>query len=622
MHSSAIRKNKKLFNLRFYLKFFQIPFVVLTFIFSTSFASAKDYSIKSVAIDAHLDSDGSMKLIEKRTYKFEGHFRWASYYLPTENTGGIVDFSLSEENKPYLRSNVEKEGIYQYIESPNLIQVNWYYDAENEERTFIISYRILNVVRLYEDAAVLYYKFIGTGWDKPSEEVKVTLLPPEYIDRKKVRAWVHGPLWGKIDISDQGEIKADVQKLPANTYWEVRALYPPDLFPRIKTALPQKVVANILEEEKTWADDSNRKREEWLKKTETERTRKRYGALLVTGLSGIGIFICLNLYNRYGRKHKVPFPETLYSEIPSDTPPALLSYLLFSEQITAGALVGTMLDLAHKGFLKIQEKLEIKKSIFGSHKSRQYFLELNRDFYAENRMALQGFEQSLLDIIFNELSEGKDALDFKTLRKSRNKFIKWFAQWQKEIKKIGQSKGYWERESLSAINKSLLVSGILLFITIISSIYIGVWALIPALVTVGLFVLSFFIPRRRPEYELEAKKWFALKKYLAKYHFRETNRGFQYENIGNYLVYGVVLGLSREVIKKMAELIPKEEYNRVIPWYIYGGDYSDLSPAGFAESLSSLMSTAAATMSSATGTGGGASGGGGGGAGGSGGGAG
>jgi len=71
----------------------------------------------------------------------------------------------------------------------------------------------------------------------------------------------------------------------------------------------------------------------------------------------------------------------------------------------------------------------------------------------------------------------------------------------------------------------------------------------------------------------------------------------------------------------MAELIPKEEYNRVIPWYIYGGDYSDLSPAGFAESLSSLMSTAAATMSSATGTGGGASGGGGGGAGGSGGGA-
>ena len=87
------------------------------------------------------------------------------------------------------------------------------------------------------------------------------------------------------------------------------------------------------------------------------------------------------------------------------------------------------------------------------------------------------------------------------------------------------------------------------------------------------------------------------------------------------MVYGMVLGLSSKVVQSLAEIIPAEQRNQIIPWYVYSGAPGDFSPAGFAESLSSLMSAATSTMSSATGTGGGASAGGGGGGGGSGGGA-
>jgi uncharacterized membrane protein len=601
--------------------FILIFFSLISFYVLPSSSSAKNYSIQSVVIDAQLNSDGSMDITEKRTYNFNGYFRWATYFLPTGNTGGVVDFSLSERGIPYLRSQSEVQGTYQFDENPESIQAKWFFDAKDEKRTFIISYKILDVVDFYMDAAVLYYQFVGSGWDKSSQEVQVNIYPPKSTNKEQVRAWAHGPLWGEIEILNEGEIIAEVQSLPPNTFWEVRAIYPPELFSQIKTVIPEKIVSEILIEEKRWADEANRKREEWLKKTETKKAQKRYGAWIVSGLSLIGFLIWLNLYKRYGKKPKVPFPETFYSEIPSDTPPALLSYMLYGGQISGTALVGTILDLARRRFLKIREEKSREKKSFWSSKKDQYFLEFNREFYTENRNDLQDFENDLLDFLFNDLSEGKDIIDFKTLSKNRRGFTTWFRQWQKAVKKMGEAKGYWEKESVKAKNKGIVISILLFSLTIVSALFIEEWVILPGISAFILLVLSLSIQRLKPEFDLEAVKWKALKKYLNKYHFREADNRFVVENVERFLVYGVVLGLSREVVKKMAEIIPAGEYSRVIPWYIYSGAHSDFSPTGFAESLSSLMSTATATMSSASGTGGGASGGGGGGAGGSGGGA-
>jgi uncharacterized membrane protein len=583
--------------------------------------AAKDYHIESVMIDAQLNSDGSMDIKEKRTYRFEGHFHWATYFLPTENTGGVVDFSIGEEGKPYLRSQEEKEGIYQYGETSESISAKWFFDAKDETRTFIISYRILEVVKVYQDAAVLYHKFVGTGWDKPSRQVEVNIYPPESIKKEELKAWAHGPLWGEIEIKDDGTVITEVRSLPANTFWEVRAIYPINLFSQINNVIPDQVVPKILAEEKEWADKANRKREEWIKKQEAKESRKRYGRWIVLVISGIGFLTMFGLYNRYGRKHKVPFPDTLYSEPPSAISPALLSHLLYRGQTSGQALVGTLLDLAQRGFLKIKEEVKIKKGIFGSSKNHFYSLEFNRDFYSENKKDLQSFEESLLIFIFDDLAEGKDVIDFKTLRKKRSKFVKWFEQWKEEVGKLGESKGYWEKDSLKARNKGLILSLMLVAITIVSIILIEEWAIVPGVSVVILLILASSIPRRTPEFELEAKKWRALKRYLKKYQFRDSKSRFFIENIGKFLVYGVVLGLPKEVIKRMGEMIPKGEQATFVPWYVYSGAPADFSPSGLGESLSSLMTAATTTVSSAAGTGGGASGGGGGGSGGSGGGA-
>lgn len=606
------------------MRMFYIPLwflVFLSFCWSHPALAGKDYSILSVIINAHLNSDGSTNIQEKRIYNFKGHFHWATYFLPTNKTGGVVDFSLAEEGKVYSKSYEEKVGTYQYEETSGSVFAKWFFDAQNETRTFILSYKILDAVRGYPDAAILYHQFVGTGWDKPSGQVEVTIYAPESIKREQVRAWAHGPLWGEIKIKDDGSILAKVRSLPKNTFWEIRAIYPIHSFPQIKNVSPEHVIPNILAEEKEWADEANARREEWIKKQESKRARQKYGALVVFVISGIAFGTVISLYNRYGRKHKVYFPDTFYSEFPSDIPPALLSYLLFRGQMGGQALVGTLLDLARRGFLKIKEQMKMKKGIFGTSAKRVYSLEINRDFNSEHKKDLQNFEESLLIFIFDDLAEGQDVIDFETLKKSRNRFIEWFQDWKKEIGSLGESKGYWEKDSLKARNKGIVISLALIAATIISAIFFEKWAIVPGVSAVILLILSSSIPRHTPESELEATKWKALKRYLKKYQFRDSGSPFFLDNIGRFLVYGVVLGLPKEVVKKMVEIIPQGEYNSFFPWYVATHPYTDFSPTGFGEALSSLMTAATSTMSSASGTGGGASGGGGGGSGGSGGGA-
>jgi uncharacterized membrane protein len=598
----------------------------LTFLFfllglvSPSWAD-KNYWIESVKIDAQVNSDGSMDIKEARTYAFEGNFHWASYQLPLEKTGGLLNFKVEEQGRPYLHSESETEGTYNYSQSPEFFQAKWFFNAQNETKTFVLSFRVLNVIKVYDDAAVLYYKFVGTGWDRPSKNVEATIHPPQPILKEEVKAWAHGPLWGLLEILDNGTIKTYVSGLPQRTFWEVRALYPTELFYQVKEKLNRQIVSSIMKEEAKWAEEANKKREETIKKIEAKKARKRYGKWIVVGISGICFLGWWYLYDRYGKKHKVPFPDTMYSELPSETPPALLSYLLYERQIGGTALVSTILDLARRGFLKINEGVEEKKSIFGRSKKHLYSLELQRDFHSKNTNQIADFEENLLTFIFDNLAEGKDIVDFKTLTKKRTKFIEWFREWSKKLSKLGEAKGYYEKESLKARNKSFYLLIPLIAVTVISAIFFEEWALVSGAMAMLIFILSFMIPRRNPQAELEVKKWKALKKYLQKYNFLKERRDSFIENVSSYLVYGVVLGLTGKIIKRMVEMVPEEKQAQVWYWYGYYGGHAGFSPSGLGDAISSLVAQATSTMSSASGTGGGASGGGGGGAGGSGGGA-
>ena len=124
--------------------------------------------------------------------------------------------------------------------------------------------------------------------------------------------------------------------------------------------------------------------------------------------------------------------------------------------------------------------------------------------------------------------------------------------------------------------------------------------------------LSFAILRLTPEVKLKRKKLEALRTYLKKAHQR-SGAGVG-EQVGEYLVYGLALGVGAKSIERLLESIPEHARVSYLPWYVY--TQGSISPAEFARSMTSVVTATTSVVSSSAGAGGGASAGGGGGGGG------
>ncbi len=543
---------------------------ILTFFLLSFFLlfplKAKEYRIEKVQIFAQVNRDGSMYIREERTYNFQGSFSWANYILPKNKISDVVEFKVSENGKFYERNASENPGTYTFANFEDRIEAKWHFSAQNETRTFVLSFKVLDAVKVYNDVAELYYKFIGSGWERKTGEVKVEVILPESISKENIRAWAHGPLWGTVRIGDDGRVFLDVNDLPAGKFWEGRILFPPQIVPECLNRVDKESLSEILSQEKNWAEDANRQRKLAMR-------RSKFGLAFSVLLLLLAFGIWAIMYFRYGKPYNVPFEGRFYSDIPSDKPPALLSYVLNKGQISAPTLVSTLFDLAQRGFLNIEEKLETKTGLFGSREKLEYYLKLNQDFYENSKNNLKSFEKSLISFVFEDLAQGNDSISFKQIEKSRNKFIKWFQIWQKEINEIAESEGFFEPESVKMKNFSVAM-GIALFIIPFLGFYFlkeqGASFLVLFFAGLILLVLSSSLSLRYPpEIALEVKKWKALKRYLSEYEFRDEPTKNFFENISKYLTYAIVLGTSPKKIKKILEFVPEEYYEESIPWYAF-----------------------------------------------------
>ncbi len=581
----------------------------------------KYYRIIQVDIEAHLRDGGNMVVRESRTYDFHGSYRHAHRVIPTGGAETYQDIRVSEGGRDYRLSDSREPGTFEITRERNQIKVEWFFRASHESRTFDLHYQVSDLVQRHDDAAVLYFKFIGEGWRKPSRDVRVCLNPPSPLARDQVRAWLHGPLWANLAIEEGGSIIARCEHLPKKTYLEIRALYPPELFPRVGPR-PGTVRAHVMEEEALWAEQANRLREEAAEKAIARKTRWALGKGVMPIVALIGLLAWVSLFRKYGQRPRVRESAGMASGIPTDTPPAVVGYLLHARQVCAGDLVATLMDLARRGFVVMREEEREKRGLLGGRKKvTEYFWDLKRDHYRENAGDLLKYEDELIRFIFDELAGGEDSIALKTIRKKRSKFTKFFKRWSREVKTLAREKGYFDEQSLHGMKCSVLVGIAMLVLAIPAALLFGPWALILAGAGVLVLGLSFVIPHRTPEGEIEARQWKSLKGYLGKRHLEALGPGLL-TRIDSYLVYAIVLGLSRKAFRELAACIPPDAAQTYVPWFAcHGAGAGTFSPGAFATAFSTMIASATSTASAASGAGGGASTGGGGGAGGGGGGA-
>ena len=583
-----------------------ISFFLLLPAFSTT-AFAKSFSFTSVNVDLHVNPDGSIDLIENRTFDFEGDFSWATYEVFIKGATDITSFEVLENGQPFQQSPAGTAGTVNIAKSPNAIKAQWYFNASDQQRTFTFKYRALDAVKVFTDVAEVNWKVIGAGWDESARNVKATVHLPVGAEKSQIKAWGHGPLNGNVSIVNGNTIDYTVSGLPSHTFVETRVTFPPALVPQASRRVSNDRLPTILSEEKEWANQANAKRR-------LARAGNAFGVILpfLTLTAGFVLWLI------FGKEHKVDTKLDYFRELPYDYPPAITGYLWRFGNVEVSDLTATLMDLARRGWLKITETKKEKQGFFGSKIEYDYELEL----LDEPKDKLQNFEAQMIAYFFRTIGNDKTVTmeEVKDYAKSHTTSFQGFMKkWKKSIKTAGKKNRFIEPTGTIMMSVNIFVGAAVAITGVVlltEGMYGGIVSLVLG-ITQALF--SGLFRRRTKEGAQQLSKWAAFRRFLL--HFSNLKEAAPSSMIiwEHYLVYAVTLGVATQVIKQLKVVIPEAtaaHYSGPVWFHSSRGMEGFGGLEGLQNSFTQMTNAASSAMSSGSGGGGGFSGGGGGGGGG------
>jgi hypothetical protein len=212
-------------------------------------AQEKSFTFPEVRIDATVLPDGSMDLVEHRTFLFTGgEFSVGTYGIDWPHD--LVEGFGVQQDRVLLSTRDVSDGPF--------FQAEWDFPTfETGRQTFDISYRVRCAVRAYTDRAHLYWQFLGTS-DAVTAHLLVTVhlpgaatgqevraandCPPppaeppatvqsRPLERGEVLAKAFGPANGTFDIPDPQTVVFEVRDVAADGFAEGSILMPPAAVP-------------------------------------------------------------------------------------------------------------------------------------------------------------------------------------------------------------------------------------------------------------------------------------------------------------------------------------------------------------------------------------------------------
>ncbi|MCR3922944.1 MAG: DUF2207 domain-containing protein, partial [Firmicutes bacterium] len=341
-------------------------------------ALARSFYFRDVTINATVTPAGDMWVEEIRTADFNGTYKGMYMWIKTQPPITITDVTVAEEGTPLtFNPGSEAAGDYFTRDEGNQYYIDWSFDATNTERSFSIRYLVNDVVQVHDDVAELNFQFIGNEWDVPTNNVAISLQLPEGANPDEIRVWGHGPLYGDVSIADDGDPFWEVNPLPANTFVEGRVTFPTSLVPQASQKTGKTALPDILAEEQAWADQANRERDEARERVKEDNRRYTEGVIpsdspalpyifWIVILTGIAF--AYTGWSRYGKEFTPTFDGDYYRELPGDYTPAELGSLWRFGKPSAEDLTATLIDLARKGYVQIEEITVEKRGLFSREK--------------------------------------------------------------------------------------------------------------------------------------------------------------------------------------------------------------------------------------------------------------
>ncbi|KRM05274.1 hypothetical protein FC89_GL001745 [Liquorilactobacillus ghanensis DSM 18630] len=575
-------------------------FVGLLTIFSINVHADPDYEITNYRVQANVQTDGSVILTQRIRYKFADSAHGVYYQQALGKQQEIEDVSVAVQQAGETRQiPLAYNGLdntYQETEPGNKIKLKVFHSLDNQTATFIYRYKITDVVINWIDTAELNWKIIGSGWDVPLNNVKITIqLPRHPVDQ--LQAWVHADTDGHVDVDRaKGRVVITAKSNPENSFIESHLLFSPGVTFENELIKSEKRKKVVQKQEAALAKKSNQQ-------------KKRHillQHLLFGGMFGLGCILfllvsILILRNKYPQQAwPVSWRHAVHSfELPS-LPVAVCQAILHNRKPDTKALSATLLELAVQRKIKIEELPG--KTKFGKTKSDYRITLLDQQLLKS---------ATIWRRLFNKVGDGesftltqlKQAGKKKTTSASLQKA---FTSWQKKQKKLADSQKYLKepirfRDNLITI-LTILACGLLLAGSILlQQKLLIVAAGVLSLLIVG--IVGFFLKKHSPYTAsglVLVNQLRGFKKMLAdigRFNLKEVGELVLWENV---MPYAVVFGLAPKVAAAIETNFSVEELNNTFfLYYPISASGNNINfGANFAKSFSSSITSASANGSS------------------------
>lgn len=599
-------------------------------------------------IGATVEADGSLTVVEGRQFDFDDDINGVYWDINTGTnqqggTAGVDVLSVEEDDAAFSRvdyANKGDSGVYTVEQSDGSVRIKVFSPHESDDSAiYYVSYTMTGAVMNWADTAELYWKFVGDGWSANSDDVEMEVYfadgaigtPASKGDN--FRAWGHGPLTGDVSIdADEPMVTYTIPCVHEGEFAEARIAFPSDWVPGLSASSEERM-PTILSEEKTWAEEANARR---------ARARMIANTLaavsVVAAVTFTGVIVVLKLRRR---KPKPLFQDEYFRDVPSADHPAVLSALMSWNEVPDQAYIATLMKLTDDRVIKLEETTETKKKGLLRREKEEQTYRITVTDEAWKAAKKDGIDRDVLKVFFAGVKPDKDGVRSRTFSEleeyasERTESVgDKLEDYQNTVKGELADREYVASDGIVAMVFGLVLGILIAFIPVGSIFFTdGAQAnIIAAIVSVPIVLVGIGVSRtfRRftPEGAEVAARCKALKHWLEDFtRLKEAVPG-DLVLWNKLLVMGVALGVSKEVLRQLAEAVPPEVreadgfYDNYPCYWWYYHHYGTESPLDSFNDVyhETIRELASSSDSSSGGGGGGFSGGGGGGVGGGGGG--
>jgi uncharacterized membrane protein len=536
-------------------------FSLLLLLFLSAPAWARSWSIANYTDTIVIDEDGSAVVIERITAVFVGSFNGIIRRIPVDYPGPHGSNYTLFLDVLQVQDSEGRDLKYQLSTASGERKVKIFVPgATDARREIVITYRVRNPIRYFDSYDEFYWNVTGNDWEVPIQAASANVTLPQKAADAGLRAQAYTGVYGSVEREAEARIDG------AKAYFETTNPLPMRGGLTIDIYIPKGILkAPGPFTRLAWFLESN-------------------PVLLVP------LFTFVVMFTVWRFKGRDPDPgisvAALY-EPPKDLTPAECGALI-DDRVDPRDITSTIVDLAVRGYLRIEEKSEKELLIF-TRKDYVFYLMKPKAQWS----GLTAFEQTMLDNIFQQG-------EVTSLSSLRNRFFAVLPSIRRDILSALKQKGMYNTDPESARGWALLAVALVVVPLVLlqyfgwANFFLSGWIALAA-IAVSVAIIIFFA-HIMPARSLRGARTRVAVRGFEEFMNRvdgDRLRTMPPDTFEKYLPFAMALGVEEHWAKAFAGIIQNPP-----SWYV-SADRTMFNSIYFTYNLRAMSTTAGETFASA-----------------------